>query len=51
MPKYEVKTTATYTFIVEATDQSEAELYGGDFEEHNWGIEIDNVEATLVEEN
>jgi hypothetical protein len=51
MPKYEVKTTAVYTFIVEASSQLEAENYGHDFEEHNWGIEIDNVEATLVEDN
>jgi hypothetical protein len=45
MPKYEVKTTAVYTFFVEADSIDDAENWGTDFEAFPWEIEITNVEA------
>jgi hypothetical protein len=51
MPKYIVETKVTYRFQVEAPNQLDAESLGTDFEEYNWELEIEKIEATPALEN
>jgi hypothetical protein len=51
MPKYNVETTVIYRFQVEAPNQLDAESLGTDFEEYNWELEIEKIEATPALEN
>jgi hypothetical protein len=50
MPKYTVKTTVVYEFEVEADDYVKAVVEGYSFDKYQWLMDIEDVEATLVEE-
>jgi hypothetical protein len=51
MPKYDVETTVIYRFQVEAESKVRAIGLGFDFEDHQWVLEVENVDVKEVEDN
>lgn len=50
MPRYNVTTTVTYYFEVEADDRAGAEAQGWDYEDWYYTGEVDSIEVRELED-
>jgi hypothetical protein len=51
MPRFTVRTTVVYEFEVEAEEYIQAILEGHKFDDYYWNSEIEDITATVIEED